>query len=66
MSERLEIRISEPKKQLLRDAAGLLGITVTRFIMKICTNEAKKVVARRSCILECDGKQLDMFEGYKE
>ncbi len=66
MSERLEIRISAAKKELLRQASDLLGITVTRFIMKICTNEAKKIVSRRSCILECDTKQLDMFEEYKE
>lgn len=62
MSERLEIRLSEPKKRLLKDAADLLGITVTSFILRMCTLEAKKIVSKKPLIGSCDNRQLDMFK----
>jgi uncharacterized protein (DUF1778 family) len=62
MSERLEIRLSEPKKRLLKDAADLLGVTITHFILKMCTIEAKKIVSKKPLIHSCDNRQLDMFQ----
>ncbi len=66
MSERLEIRITEPKKKLLKDAADLLGVTVTRFILRICTSEAKKIISKQGMIVECDNRQLDMFHANQD
>lgn len=61
MSERLEIRISEKKKDLFKEASDLLGITVTKFIINLCTKEAKKIVGNYELIKHCSDRQLDMF-----
>jgi len=59
-NRRIDLRLTEPQKELIEEAAALTGRTVTDFSTDALTREAHEVI-RRERMLRVDAEAFDAF-----